>query len=215
MDHDSWNKTWTRYQEFNQEKLIRIYDCLSIENIQRDANILDIGCGTGDFIKILKKRGFKSVHGIEPQSDLVKNSGLDCIVQGSCLSAPTIESTYDIVILLGVLHHLKSIEEVTNALINIKKLLKPGGRFYSVEPRKTFIRSFLTQLMFALPMRVLPERVKLDRVLVKEELIELNNWLNYEKDVPAKAALLGFQIKIQKVDWRMTAQILTKPEDSA
>jgi 2-polyprenyl-3-methyl-5-hydroxy-6-metoxy-1,4-benzoquinol methylase len=88
------------------------------------------------------------------------------------------ESTYDIVILLGVLHHLKSIEEVIKALTNIKKLLKPGGRLFSVEPRKTLIRSFLTQLMFALRMRVLPERVKLDRVLVKEELIELNNLLS-------------------------------------
>jgi 2-polyprenyl-3-methyl-5-hydroxy-6-metoxy-1,4-benzoquinol methylase len=210
MDHENWNNQWTKYQKYNQQKLLRIYDDLGMNDIPKDANILDIGCGTGDFIKILKERGFTSVHGIEPQADLVLKSDLDCIVVGSLLSLTNIRSTYDLVIILGVLHHLDSFEDVTKALVNVKRILKPSGLLYSLEPQKTLIRSILTQLMFALPMWILPDSIKLDRVLLKEELKEFNNWLSYEYKFPVMADSLGYQVKVKYSNWRAKALILTK-----
>ncbi len=207
MDHTQWNEAWTRYREFNYVKLTDIYNRTGIDELSRKAKILDLGCGSGEFIKILKERGFTSVEGWEPQQDLVKQSGFDCIRQGNCLSIPEPPPQYDAVVILGVLHHLSSFDEVTEALKNVKRLLKPGGRFYSVEPRNTLARTVMTRLMFAIPMALLPARVKIDRFLVAEEEVELNRWLAYEFKMTKRAESVGLVSVRKSADWKSSYQI--------
>jgi SAM-dependent methyltransferase len=210
MNHPNWNEYWRRYRPFNHKKLVRSYERFGIDSMPRDSRILDLGCGSGEFIKILIERGFTNVEGLEPQADLVKIAGLPSITQGDCLAEPRNPSAYDAVIISGVLHHLLSFDEVLTALKNVRTLLRPGGYFFSMEPRQTIARRVATKLMLTLPRWTLPEKVKLERIFTEEETVELNRWLGFERQVLPRAVALGLKVKLLDFDWKSAYMVLSK-----
>lgn len=88
-------------------------------------NLLDVGCGTGDFLIAAKKNGW-SVFGIEPnkQARIIANSKApNSVFETEKLSAFK-EASFDVITLWHVLEHLPQLE---NQIKNFKKLLKPNG----------------------------------------------------------------------------------------
>jgi SAM-dependent methyltransferase len=210
MNPRSWNEGWSKYRAFNFKKLLGAYETLGISSLPRNARILDLGCGSGEFIRILKDQGFTDIEGWEPQADLVKLADMPSVKHGDCLSVPPVHDAFDAVIMSGVLHHLKSFEEVITALTNVRRLLRPNGLFFSVEPRKSLARTLATRVMLAVPIWCLPERVRIDRVLVQEEAVELNRWLDFEREVLPKALTLGLAMRSVAFDWKSTYMVLSK-----
>ncbi|MBI2272005.1 MAG: methyltransferase domain-containing protein [Bacteroidetes bacterium] len=88
-------------------------------------SLLDIGCGTGAFLKICNDAGFKCI-GIEPDVDArklaINNYKLD-VRSESELNTLQIES-FDIITMWHVLEH---VHDLNGRIIKIKDLLKPGG----------------------------------------------------------------------------------------
>ncbi len=84
--------------------------------------ILDIGCGTGDFLNQAKKTGFKTL-GFEPNPKaraIAQKKGITLVDQ-----TQTIENkTVDIITMWHVLEHVPDLELQINEL---KRLLKPNG----------------------------------------------------------------------------------------
>lgn len=87
--------------------------------------ILDIGCGTGALTKELEQYG--EVVGVDFSSDAVeycKQRGLNNVQQGSAEATGCMPESFDIVLCLDVLEHLK---EDTKGIMEIKRVLKEGG----------------------------------------------------------------------------------------
>lgn len=102
----------------------------------KSAKILDIGCGNGGLIQILKERGYKNVVGLDPSETCVstmRNKGIEAY-HGGLFSKKTIEKTFDLVILSHVLEH---IYDLSNAITNVKNYLKPNGLVYAETPNAT------------------------------------------------------------------------------
>lgn len=104
--------------------------------------VLDVGCGAGDFGRVLKKRGVDRVVGIEivPRAWEIAKEQLDEVILGNIeeMDLPFEEDTFDAVFCNDVLEHLVNPLEV---LKKIRHVLKPGGsviisipnvRFYEV-----------------------------------------------------------------------------------
>jgi SAM-dependent methyltransferase len=95
--------------------------------------ILEIGCGTGHNLMMLK--GFGSVDGVEidPAARRIASSRLGHAVKDAPL--PTLTGVerraYDLVAILDVLEH---VEEDEAALVSIAERLKPGGRILITVP---------------------------------------------------------------------------------
>jgi 2-polyprenyl-3-methyl-5-hydroxy-6-metoxy-1,4-benzoquinol methylase len=159
-----------------------IYKKLDIDSLDRGIAILDMGCGVGTFLSILREKGFNNLCGWEPQIDLVNQKQDNAVKIGDCLeNIQSLESSqYDVIFIIGVLHHLGSLEDIKKCIDNIHFLLKAGGLFISVEPHKTILRSIATWLMFKLPVWILPSNVKLDKALYEHEINEVEQWLNYQ-----------------------------------
>ncbi|MFT7036572.1 MAG: ubiquinone/menaquinone biosynthesis C-methylase UbiE [Cyclobacteriaceae bacterium] len=91
--------------------------------------LLDIGAGTGDFLKLAKDNGWE-VKGIEPNdgaANLAKQKKLEIYENIDQLSG----QTFDVVTLWHVLEHLPDLEMVIQ---KIESLIKPGGTLIVAVP---------------------------------------------------------------------------------
>jgi len=95
-------------------------------------NLLDIGCGTGDFLRIAQQNNW-SVVGIEPNEDARKiaNHKTDNSVFGNDHLLKLELGSFDVITLWHVLEHLPKLEE---QLSLFKKLLKPNGALIVAVP---------------------------------------------------------------------------------
>src|ERR1022692_3514150 len=90
------------------------------------ARILDVGCGAGDLLAVLRKRGH-SAFGMDVSHSALR-SALELNVPGTLGSyrqAPFAESSFDMVLMFHVLEH---IPDPDAAIAGARKLLRPNGR---------------------------------------------------------------------------------------
>ncbi|NNE67570.1 MAG: class I SAM-dependent methyltransferase [Pyrinomonadaceae bacterium] len=103
------------------------------KNLSKDARILDVGCGDGFHLGLLKEFGEKGwkLEGVDldPRAvDIGRKAGLN-IHQGSLDTVRLPESAYDLIILVQTVEH---VAEPVELLRRIRLLLRPGGRLVVV-----------------------------------------------------------------------------------
>ncbi|MCK0130381.1 class I SAM-dependent methyltransferase [Flavobacteriaceae bacterium F08102] len=100
-----------------------------INRVAIQKSVLDIGCGTGDFIKVCENAGWNAV-GIEP------HEGARKIAQNKCngtvhASIEHIETQFDVVTMWHVLEHVVDLEYY---LEQLTRLVKPKGSLIIAVP---------------------------------------------------------------------------------
>jgi SAM-dependent methyltransferase len=103
---------------------------------QRD--VLDVGCGGGQLVRTLAGLGARPV-GLEVSADQLApalaaddGSGARYLV-GRAEALPLEDATMDVVVFMRALHHVPVAEQFT-ALSEGRRVLRPGGSLYVVEP---------------------------------------------------------------------------------
>lgn len=115
------------------------------------SKIVDIGCGYGDLLKILRERGFTNLSGVEP--DLLCRRG--ALANGFEVSDGTItrtglaDASIDVAIVNMVFHH---IDNYAAAINEIARILKPQGLLCFMEPAPTIWRRLMDWLTFYTPL---------------------------------------------------------------
>ena len=103
--------------------------------------LLDIGCGTGDFLKVAKANNW-NVSGLEP-NDLARsiaNKKTNGVVLNIDEISKLDKERFDVITLWHVLEHLPNLED---QLVTFKKLLKPNGTLIIAVPNyKSFDAKF-------------------------------------------------------------------------
>ena len=106
----------------NKVKLINSYH-------KNKGALLDVGCGTGDFLVEAQNQGWKAT-GYEPNESakkLTNSKNVSTIDNLVSLSA----NSFDVITLWHVLEHVPNLEEYIK---NLKKLLKPSGTLIVAVP---------------------------------------------------------------------------------
>lgn len=104
-----------------------------VGTLEEDMSFLDAGCGDGRLIYELKNSGCKaSLSGIDYSETAVKfariyNPGCDIQVDDLTANRNASEFTYDVVVSIETLEHIKP-ELLPKAVEYLQALLKPGGR---------------------------------------------------------------------------------------
>ena len=95
------------------------------KNVNSGKELLDIGCGTGDFLYSALKNGWR-VSGIEPneKARVIANAKTNDVVSNSDKLFKFENNRFDVITLWHVLEHLPNLEKHIDT---ISKLLKPGG----------------------------------------------------------------------------------------
>jgi SAM-dependent methyltransferase len=123
--------------EYDARRLALIADIIAPHVPRADARILDVGCASGRLLANLRDRGFANVSGLDPSPACAAAAGR---LYGIDVRAMTLDAlaqtgeTFDVVILVGVLEHLRDLDAAYGQL---RRLLPAGGLVYVEVPDVT------------------------------------------------------------------------------
>ena len=117
------------------------HDLISQANIEPDQHILDIGCGTGTLVVLLKRLSVPvEVVGLDPDPKAlsraktkVRRAGVSVqLDQGFADELPYKDESFDRVLSSFMFHHLEQ-EDREKTLKEVLRVLKPGGSFHLLD----------------------------------------------------------------------------------
>ena len=151
---ESFGEEWNSFHGFSEKEIKVIgdmyFDIVKPEMFTREARIIDIGCGSGRFIKYIRERyEHQLIVGIDPSSAILAADSLlgtdekVILVQAAADNIPYPENYFDFAYSLGVLHHIPDTQKALNDSV---KILKPGGYFllylyYNLDNRNFFFKA--------------------------------------------------------------------------
>jgi ubiquinone/menaquinone biosynthesis C-methylase UbiE len=132
-----FGEEWSKFNEFSSVEINKIgdeyFDILPASLLQKSTTVLDMGCGTGRWTKYLSSKvGF--IDAIDPSKAIFEADKLlkDCknvrLTRATSDALPFANNTFDLVISVGVLHH---IPDTLKAMKDCVSRVKPGGYFYT------------------------------------------------------------------------------------
>lgn len=102
--------------------------------LNSQSRILEIGCASGQLLAVLRERGFCNLLGCDPSPGCVKAAGemfgIPAVI-GTVSTVPQPAASYDFLILVGVLEHIRDLDV---AVESFHRLLRRGGRIYLEVP---------------------------------------------------------------------------------
>jgi SAM-dependent methyltransferase len=137
-------------------------------DLPKDALIVDVGCGYGEYMRQLGHRGHTHLVGIEPDPICREGgcaAGLD-VREGMLTGTGLPDAFADVAVVNEVFHHIADYERASTEL---SRILKPGGILCFSEPRNTLQRRVMDFLTLDVPLRKLVPAVEIRyQVIVRE-----------------------------------------------
>ncbi|MBI4514438.1 MAG: methyltransferase domain-containing protein [Deltaproteobacteria bacterium] len=91
---------------------------------------LDLGCGRGYYLEELRRRGYRVVGSDLSAGQLRTARAAGEAVAADASQLPFPDGTFDFVYSVNMFHHLPRLEMRRQGLAEIRRVLKPGGRFF-------------------------------------------------------------------------------------
>lgn len=137
----------------------------------RVGRALDVGCGTGRFLSLLRDVLGGAVVGVDPSADMlsvaVQKGVADRIhlVRAPAGALPIRTASMDLVFVHLVYHH---IADKASALREWERVLSPGGALFICSPTVELIESYLWMRFFPTAVRIDSERMPRRANLIAE-----------------------------------------------
>lgn len=127
MSEDRFRTAFT----YGRNKVDVLLDA-ELKKFPAGAAILDVGCGTGNYLVRFRELGF-TARGVEPAAGMIEaakrlDPTLD-ITQGVATKLPFPDASFDFVTSIEVLRYLH-LDDIRLALREMLRVLKPGGRMF-------------------------------------------------------------------------------------
>lgn len=160
-----------------------------ILNAPKDARILDVCCGQGEMLDLLRDEGFLNLTGVdvmpkEQLESLTQHPGWTYL-ESDATRLPFEKESFDWILCMHALHHLAGPENIEIFLSRAVELLKPGGNLCVVD----HFDSPLLRSIFGLiesPLGNLFPWTRSFRVQLREEHADIWGYLNQWPQVKAK-----------------------------
>jgi ubiquinone/menaquinone biosynthesis C-methylase UbiE len=116
----------------------------TLKTLPAGARVLDVGCGTGEYVHRVNELGFRA-SGLEPAESMrdaarARNPGSD-IIDGLATDLPYPDESFDLVICIEVVRYLHR-ADVRLALREMRRVLRPSGRLFLTAVNKYALDGF-------------------------------------------------------------------------
>ncbi len=154
--HRTLDKNWLYYPVYVEK--MRAVEAF-MQNVPKTRKILDLGCGEGVLVEKYRKQGY-DIAGLDYQFSS------ESVMKGNILHMTLEDNSYDLVLLFDVLEHF-SFGDQRQALKEINRILKPGGKLFMTVPNLGHLANRFYMLLTGKPKRtaLIPERHPGDRAL--------------------------------------------------
>jgi ubiquinone/menaquinone biosynthesis C-methylase UbiE len=142
---EAWERAFQRFETAQQEiqKFIKRLRGFGCDQWDRELSIVEIFCGRGNALVAWERLRFCNLEGADLSANLISqyNGPAKCFV-ADCRELPFDDRSRDVVMVQGGLHHLPNFpSDVEQTVAEVRRVLKPNGRFVVVEPWNTpFLR---------------------------------------------------------------------------
>jgi len=111
----------------------QIVDLLS-QHVSLNSSIADVGCATGALLAEFKKRGFNNLVGFDPSKECCRIGkelhGIE-MKHSTINQLSRVNEKYDVVIMTGVLEHLRDVDA---SIKSLNSIIKEDGRIFLAVP---------------------------------------------------------------------------------
>lgn len=117
IEADHW---WFAGRRFLSSQIIRRF------NLSQDAEILDVGTGTGANLRLLRELGFTRVTGVDQSPEAIRfcaEKGLGEVRLGEVCALPLSDERFDLILATDVIEH---VEDDVSGMREIRRVLKRG-----------------------------------------------------------------------------------------
>lgn len=179
---DAWERAYLRFQSPAQEvrKFVRRLRQLGARRWPRDAAVLELFCGRGNGLRALERLGFTNVTGVDLSPTLAaRYQGPARVLVHDCRQLPFPDDSYDAAVVHGGLHHLPVLpDDLARTLHEVRRVLRPGGRFLVVEPWRTPFLDFFHLLTRQRLVRRLWPKLDAYETMQEHEADTFNRWIS-------------------------------------
>lgn len=171
--------------------------CRFSELVSKDKRIMDLGCGHGPFLSYFWSEGYRSLGAIEPDPKLTKSIPSHIKADIKHCKAEKIDfpdASFDAVWVYGVLHHLKGLDAYRACCDEIKRVLKPGGVAFILEPGR--YRLFLAMEAVAKVLGLVSKTFRAFSETMIEEEKEQHFFLQNHGEVRDRLKASGMQVLV-------------------
>ncbi len=175
MTNEEWEKTYLKFVRIvaNPRKLSK---ALKRWNLDKGSRILDICCGAGTYFPTIQQEKFNNLVGLDFSANLLSQVETSVeLIQADALLLPFKENSFDIVIIHKALHHF---HDYTPLVTEIQNILRPGGNFCFIEPRKTWFRNLYHSFLLSPVTKLSPLLTKYKEAALDAEGETYFQWLD-------------------------------------
>ncbi|MCU7834268.1 MAG: class I SAM-dependent methyltransferase [gamma proteobacterium symbiont of Taylorina sp.] len=196
-------------REVKSQKIITILkQFLNDKKSSGQLNGIDLGCGTGEYVKYLQEKDLiLSIDGLDfskKQLELAKQKGLKNHFIHDSMShiSNAKDCYYDFSYAINSIHHLPSKEEQSKTLDEVFRILKPGGIFiiHEINIKNPLIRFYVNYIFPRIRNIDDGSEIWLTEKLVKEchFIIEQIDYFTFIPDFTPEF-LMGTMITLDKI----------------
>ena len=187
MNRATWEKSYLKLRRGRKlrERRLRLF------GFAPNSRILELGCGDGLNLQIMRALGYTNIYGLDSSPELLSYIPKDIprIAADVCNTAIA-SNSFDIIFIDSVLHHLYNPQ---TCIKEIRRILKPNGCLCILEPRNSFFRKLFDKLTFSYLSFFIP--FLRDRaVTLKEEFELYSHWLKIAPNLKDYLSRQSFKI---------------------
>ena len=205
-----WEAAYKRFETPEQEiaKFIGRLKRFGFDSIDRKSKVVEIFCGRGNGLVALERMGFQNLEGVDLSDSLLEEyRGPAKLHLADCLDLPLEELEYDVVIVQGGLHHLPTMpKDLDRSLDGVRRILKPDGKFFVIEPWKTPFLVFAHAITDFSAVRKLYAKGDALAIMTERERVTYDQWLGMP-DVIHEIFERYFEIELWQTTWGKLAAV--------
>lgn len=117
------------YDDVREEELDLVKRILDDAKIEKGMNVLDVGCGTGNYANVIQKITKANIFGVDSSSGMLekaKEKNKNVIFKiGSIPNLPFEDESFDFIYMTDVIHHIDDIDKM---FLEFNRILKNEGK---------------------------------------------------------------------------------------